>query len=79
VSYFDNGGINTSNKGTATLELDTTSKWTATANYYLDQLTLSAISSLDAESGVTITVDAVSGISVSSPYVLPSGGALVVE
>jgi hypothetical protein len=73
------GGINTNNKGTATLVLDSTSKWTATTNSYLETMTLSNISSIDAESGSTITVGAVSGVSVSSPYTLPSGGTLVVE
>jgi len=65
--------------GHVSLTIDATSTWKADADSWVDELTLSTISSIDANSGVTITVDTLSGVSVTSPYTLPSGGALVVN
>ena len=73
------GGMNPNNLGKATISLDSTSQWTATANSYLDRVTLSSISNIDAGTGVTITAGAVSGVSITSPYTLPSGGRLIVK
>jgi hypothetical protein len=73
------GGINTKNKGAATLTLDSTSAWTATATSYLTALTLSSIESINASTGITITTGSLSGVSVTCPYTLPGGGKLVVE
>ncbi|MBN1628015.1 MAG: hypothetical protein JW944_15965 [Deltaproteobacteria bacterium] len=65
--------------GYVSLTMDATSTWTAAANSWVDELTLSTINSIDASSGVTITVDTLSGVSVTSPYTLPGGGTLVVN
>jgi len=65
--------------GEANLTIDSTSNWTATADSVVDTLTLSTINSIDAATGITITVGALSGVTVTSPYTLPSGGTLVVE
>jgi hypothetical protein len=73
------GGINGGNLGTANLVLDSTSKWTATSDSYLTKLTISSVDSIDAPTGVTITVATLSGVTVTSPYILPGGGKLTVK
>ena len=65
--------------GEANLTIDDTSNWTATANSVVGTLTLSTINSINAATGITITVGTLSGVTVTSPYTLPSGGTLVVE
>jgi hypothetical protein len=62
-----------------TITLSGAGSETATANSYLNKVTISSISSVDAQNGVAITVGAVSGVSITSPYTLPSGGKLVVK
>jgi hypothetical protein len=73
------GAINGSNVGTANVVLDSTSQWTATSDSYVSKLTLARLDSLDAQSGVTITVTTLSGVSVTSPYTLASGGRIIVK
>jgi len=65
--------------GEANLTIDSASNWTATANSVVDTLTLSTINSIDAATGVTINVGTLSGVTVTSPYTLPSGGTLVIK
>lgn len=63
------------------LTLKDTSRWTATANSYVDTLDIPALASIDAGSGITITCqDATINDTAQSSgtYALASGGSLVV-
>lgn len=69
------GAIDNANTaGSMILAVDSTSKWTATADSYVDTLTLASVSGIDAQSGANIHVGTLSGVSIASGTQLPSGG-----
>ena len=73
--------------GTRTVTLDSTSKWTATANSHVTTLTGVALTAgaptnVDAATGITITCGSAtdaSSVALSGTYPLASGGSLVVS
>lgn len=65
---------NTNTASSIILAVDSTSKWTATADSYVNTLSLASVDSIDAQPGVNIYVDTLSGVSISSGTQLPSGG-----